>query len=51
MKLELTEKEVKEILLQWAEKNWPQSFNAVDFAGTYNHSAKFTHEEPEKVSA
>ncbi len=51
MKLELTEKEVKDILLKWAETEWPQAFNAVEFASSYTRTATFTLEEPAKVEA
>ena len=51
MKLELTEKEVKDILLKWAETEWPQAFNEVEFSSSYNRTAIFTREEPVKVEA
>jgi hypothetical protein len=38
MELKLDEKEVKNILLAWAETQFgPKTFNSVDFEARYNH--------------
>ncbi|MCR4304972.1 MAG: hypothetical protein NUV63_12250 [Gallionella sp.] len=50
MELKLSEKEVKEILLRWAETEWPQAFNEVDFGGSYNKACTFSKAEPAEVT-
>ncbi len=49
MELKLSEKEVKEILLKWAETEWPQAFNEIEFDGSYNRAATFSKTETKKV--
>ena len=51
MELKLSEKEVKDILLNWAETEWPGVFNEVKFDGSYNKACTFLKEEPAKVEA
>ncbi len=51
MELKLSEKEVKEILLKWAEAEWPEAFNDVEFDGSYNKACTFRKGEQAKAEA
>ena len=33
MKLELDQKEIEKILLEWATAKWPETFNTVEWGG------------------
>lgn len=48
MKLELNKEEIEKVLLEWASKSWPGSFNTVEFESSYSliRSATFSKEEP-----
>jgi hypothetical protein len=51
MELKLSEAEVKAILLEWAEKEWPKAFNEIDFDGSYSKSVTLSKTEPAKADA
>jgi len=50
MELKLSEKEVKEILLKWAEQEFPQAFNTISIDAQYGsfRSVEFSN-NPAKV--
>lgn len=48
MELELNKDELKVVLLEWAEKNWPGQFNSVEVSDRYgSNGATFKKETPE----
>lgn len=53
MELKLNEKEVADILLAWAEKNFLPQFNTVKFDTSYGtfRSALLTKSEPEDAQS
>lgn len=49
MVLKLTEEEIKEIILEWAEERFSGQFNDVDIESTYGHVRSLTLQKKESV--